>query len=140
MSFSSPVWLLALLLPPAAAVTQRLARARAARYALRFPAVATLRQASATTRDHRRHIAAACLLLAAAALAVALARPHVASAIAVRQASLVLVLDHSGSMAAVDVQPTRSWRRPLTEPRCAKRSTRRWQTAGPQPATPWRRR
>ena len=107
MSFSSPLWLLALLLPPAAAVTQRLARARAGRYALRFPAVATLRQASATTRDHRRHIAAACLLLAAAALAVALARPHVASAIAVRQASLVLVLDHSGSMAAVDVQPTR---------------------------------
>ena len=47
------------------------------------------------------------LLAAIAALAVALARPHVTTRVPVREASLVLVLDHSGSMDANDVQPTR---------------------------------
>ena len=47
------------------------------------------------------------LLAAIAALAVAMARPHVAYQAAVDQASVMLVTDHSGSMAAGDVQPTR---------------------------------
>jgi len=107
VSFASPLWLLALLVPLAAVLAQRLARARARRYALRLPALATLRQAAATSPQWRRHLPAAALLLAAVALAIALARPHVATSVAVRQASIVLVLDHSGSMAAQDVKPTR---------------------------------
>ena len=55
----------------------------------------------------RRHLPAALVLASMAALAVALARPHLTYKASVRQASIVLVTDHSGSMAANDVQPTR---------------------------------
>ena len=44
---------------------------------------------------------------AIAALALALARPHVSYSAAVNEASVMLVSDESGSMAATDVQPTR---------------------------------
>ena len=107
MSLSSPVWLLALLLIPAAVLAQRLARRRAARYAIRFPAAATLRQVVDSTGAWRRHVPAALLLLAVTALVISLARPHAPYRTPVGDASLVLVLDHSGSMASDDVQPTR---------------------------------
>ena len=45
--------------------------------------------------------------VATASLAVALSRPHVAYQAQVEQASIMLVTDHSGSMSASDVQPTR---------------------------------
>lgn len=107
MSFSSPVWLLALLLVPVALAAQILARRRSRRYALRFPAVATLQDALAAQAVWRRHLPAALLLAAIAMLATALARPHVPYRVPVGDASVVLVLDHSGSMAATDVRPTR---------------------------------
>jgi len=40
-------------------------------------------------------------------LAVALARPHVNYRAPVNEASLMLVTDHSGSMASNDVSPSR---------------------------------
>ena len=107
MSVASPLWLLALLLIPLALLAQRLARSRARRYAIRFPAVATLKAAVGTTPSWRRHLPATLLLASIAALAVALARPHVPYRVPVGDASVVLVLDHSGSMAATDVRPTR---------------------------------
>jgi Ca-activated chloride channel homolog len=107
MSFSSPLWLFALLLVPAALQAQRLARRRARRYALRFPAVPTVVQALGKRPDWRRHIPAAAALAAIASLAFALARPHVTTRVPVREASVMLVLDRSGSMDANDVQPTR---------------------------------
>src|SRR5215469_17401300 len=107
MSFSSPVWLLALLLVPAALEAQRLARRRARRYALRFPAVPTVVQALGKGPDWRRYIPIAALLAAIASLSVAMARPHVTTRVPVREASVMLVLDRSGSMDADDVQPTR---------------------------------
>ncbi len=42
-----------------------------------------------------------------AVLVLALARPRVTHRVAVAEAHMMLVLDHSGSMAASDVQPTR---------------------------------
>jgi Ca-activated chloride channel family protein len=107
MSFSSPLWLFALLLIPLALQAQRLARRRARRFALRFPAVPTVVAAMGGRPDWRRHVPVVAALAAVAALAVALARPHVTTRVAIRQASLMLVLDHSGSMDASDVQPTR---------------------------------
>jgi Ca-activated chloride channel family protein len=107
VSLSSPLWLLALALIPLAIIAARLARHRARRYAVRFPAVSTLREAAGPAAGWRRHLPAALLLAALAVLAVALAQPHVPYRTAVGDASLVLVLDHSGSMAATDVQPTR---------------------------------
>ena len=107
MSFSSPIWLVVLLAPLVALLAQHLARRRARRYAIRYTAVTSVRAAAAVSSAWRRRIPIAALLLAVAALAVALAHPIVRTSIALRQAELVLVLDHSGSMEASDVKPTR---------------------------------
>jgi Ca-activated chloride channel family protein len=107
MSFASPLWLFALLLVPAAVMAYKLARRRAKRYAIRFPAVTTLAIAAGPGPSWRRHLPSVLALVALAALAFALARPHVKYRTAVSQASMMLVTDHSGSMAATDVAPTR---------------------------------
>jgi Ca-activated chloride channel family protein len=69
--------------------------------------VSTLRLAAGPATSWRRHVPAALALAAVAALALALARPHMRYRAAVNQASVMLVSDHSGSMDATDVQPTR---------------------------------
>ena len=106
MSFGSPVWLAALALIPAAVALQLLSRRRARRYAIRFPAFETLREAAGGA-TWLRHVPVGLLLAGIAALALALGRPHVTRRVAVQQASIMLVTDHSGSMASTDVQPTR---------------------------------
>ncbi|MDE3129559.1 MAG: VWA domain-containing protein, partial [Acidobacteriota bacterium] len=55
----------------------------------------------------RRQLPVAALLLALALLVAAMAGPRVTHRVPIRSASLMLVLDHSGSMAANDVHPTR---------------------------------
>ena len=107
MSFATPVWLAALALIPAAIAAAVWSRRRARRYAVRFPAVSTLRIAVDAGISWRRHIPVALVLAAIAALAVALARPRVSYSAPVDEASVMLVSDESGSMAASDVQPTR---------------------------------
>lgn len=107
MSFYSPLWLFLLLLIPLGLSAQRLARRRARRFAMRFPAVPTVVAAMGTRPDWRRHVPVAAVLAATAALSFALARPHVTTRVPVREASLMLVLDRSGSMDATDVQPSR---------------------------------
>lgn len=107
MTFSAPVWLAALALVPGAIAASIWARRRARRYAVRFPAVSTLRLAAGRGSEWRRRVPAAFALAAIAALALALARPHVSYSTPVDEASLVLVSDESGSMAANDVQPSR---------------------------------
>jgi Ca-activated chloride channel family protein len=107
VSFSSPVWLIALGAIPALLLGQAVARRRARRYAIRFTALSTLRAAAGMVPTWRRRIPAALVMAAIGVLALALARPQLSYRKAVRQASLMLVTDHSGSMAAVDVQPTR---------------------------------
>lgn len=107
MSFSSPIWLLTLLIVPLGALALRAAQARRRREALRFPALASLAAAMPRTPAWRRWLPPALLGLAAAALALSLAKPERTVAVPVQQASVVLVSDASGSMAATDVSPTR---------------------------------
>jgi Ca-activated chloride channel homolog len=107
MNFASPSWLAALAVVPIVVAGSVAARRRARRYAIRFPATSTLRLAAAGGRSWRRHLPAALALTAIAALALALARPRVSYSAPVDQASVMLVTDHSGSMAATDVKPTR---------------------------------
>jgi Ca-activated chloride channel family protein len=107
MRFAAPLWLGLLALVPAAIAASVWAHRRARRYAVRFPATATLQLAAAEGSAWRRHLPAAFALAALAALVVALARPHVSYSAAVNEASVMLVSDESGSMAANDVQPTR---------------------------------
>jgi Ca-activated chloride channel family protein len=107
MSFVSPLWLLALALVPAALAAYLVAQRRSRRYAVRFPALATLREAGLVASSWRRHVTAALVLGAIAALALALARPRLTHRVPIGEAAMMLVIDHSGSMAASDVQPTR---------------------------------
>jgi len=109
MSFSDPLWLLLLALLPLALLAQRYARHRTRIYAVRFPAAATLQQALGEGADRRlrRQLPVAVLLVALALLIGAIAAPRVNHRVPIRAASLMLVLDHSGSMASTDVAPTR---------------------------------
>jgi Ca-activated chloride channel family protein len=108
VSFSDPLWLLALALIPLAVVAYLAVRRRSSRYAVRFSAAATVALAVAGSGSSwRRHLPAVFALAALAALALALARPKVSYSQPVEQASVMLVIDHSGSMASNDVAPTR---------------------------------
>ena len=107
MTFASPLWLFGLLLLPLAILAARRARRRARRYAVRFPAVSTVQLAIDPGSSWQRILPPAFALAAIAALAFALARPHVSYSAAVGEASVMLVTDHSGSMASTDVAPTR---------------------------------
>ena len=104
MSFAAPSWLAALALIPVAIAVSILARRRSRRYLVRFPAVSTV-QMLGRTRSWRRYLPGAFALATIAALVLALARPHVSYSAALREASVVLVSDESGSMASSDVRP-----------------------------------
>ena len=107
MSFAEPLWLLTLLAIPLAWLLYRSRRERAGRHAVRFPAVASLLAAVAVVPSWRRPLPALLALAAVAPLSAALAKPRVDVSVPVDRASIVLVADHSGSMNATDVEPTR---------------------------------
>jgi Ca-activated chloride channel family protein len=107
VSFASPIWLLGLLLVPAAIAAATASRRRARRYAVRFTGVPALKLAVGSTPAWRRHLPAALALAALAALVLALAKPQRTVAVPVQRASIVLVTDHSRSMQATDVRPDR---------------------------------
>ena len=107
ITFESPIALLGLALIPFAMLLQRTFRRRAQRYAVRFTGVSTLQAVLGTTPVWRRHLPAALALLAMATLVLALAKPTRTVAVPAEQASVVLVTDHSRSMMATDVSPTR---------------------------------
>jgi Ca-activated chloride channel homolog len=107
VGFASPIWLLALLVVPVVALAWWQGRRRARRYAVRFPAVDSLKLAAGGTPAWRRWAPGALALLALTALALALAKPNATARVPVERASIMLVTDHSGSMQATDVRPTR---------------------------------
>ncbi len=106
MSFASPGWLAALALVPVAIAALIVARRRARRYAVRFPALPTLQLARGAS-SWRRYVPSMLALVAVASLALALARPRISYSAPVKEASVMLVSDESGSMASSDVQPSR---------------------------------
>jgi Ca-activated chloride channel family protein len=108
MTFGSPQWLFALFLVPIGLAAYLYAQRRPRRYAIRFTALPSLRLAAAgTTSSWARHVPTVLALAALGALALALAKPRTTYRVALNQASIMLVTDHSGSMAATDVSPTR---------------------------------
>jgi Ca-activated chloride channel family protein len=76
------------------------------RYAVRFTNLEVL-GGVARRRSWRRYPAAALFLLAIAALCTAQARPHVSRFVTQNRATVILVIDVSGSMQAQDVRPSR---------------------------------
>jgi Ca-activated chloride channel family protein len=107
VSFEAPALLLGLLLLPLVAVGYWFLQRRPSRYAIRYPNVEVLATVATGRHTWKRHVPAAILLLALAALAVAFARPTIMVDAPDERASVVLVVDISGSMRAQDVQPTR---------------------------------
>jgi Ca-activated chloride channel homolog len=107
MTFGHPLLLLTLLLIPAALVAYRLATRRRMAYAVRYTNVDVLASVVSTGRPWRRWLMAGVFLLALAALCAAVSRPHVHRLVVNDNATVVLVLDVSGSMEAQDVRPTR---------------------------------
>jgi Ca-activated chloride channel family protein len=107
VSFAAPAWLAGLVLLPVLAWAYLAGRAHSTRYAARFPAASTLALAALAEARWRRYLPVALALAAIAVLVLALARPHDTVRVPVGHASVVLVLDHSGSMQATDVEPTR---------------------------------
>lgn len=107
MSFEAPVLLLTLVVVPLAAVGYWLLQRRPPRYAVRFTNLDVLASVAGRRRAWRRHVPAALLLASLAALCVAFARPTVSVKTPNERASVVLVVDTSGSMRATDVKPTR---------------------------------
>jgi Ca-activated chloride channel family protein len=107
MTFSHPLLLLSLLVVPLALLLYKLAGRRRMRYAVRYTNVDVLALVAASGRPWRRYLATGLFLAAIAALCVAVARPHVTSTVTSDKATVILVLDVSGSMQAVDAKPTR---------------------------------
>jgi Ca-activated chloride channel homolog len=106
MTFATPLALLALLLIPLTILALVLARRRRMRYAIRYPALDVL--AGVVQQDRRgRWIPAALLLLALTALLLGAARPMARVPVPREEATVMLVIDVSGSMNADDVDPTR---------------------------------
>jgi len=107
VSFAAPAFLLALLLVPLAAalyVQSERGRGRAARA---FSSPRLMPSVVPHQPGWRRHAPMIAFWVALAVLAIALARPQATVAVPDERASVVLVTDQSGSMAAKDVQPTR---------------------------------
>lgn len=107
MSFQSPLWLLALLLIPALAVAYAYGQRRPSSYAVEYSNLSVLAVVADRRSDWLRHVPAALLLVALAALGIAMARPLMTFDRSEERATVVLVVDVSGSMRAEDVKPTR---------------------------------
>jgi len=106
MSFASPARLWLLVLVAALAVAYVLLQRRRSRYAVRLPGLALL-AAVAPRLGWRKHVASAALLLSMVGATAAFAEPRASVEVPREQATLVVALDVSLSMAATDVDPDR---------------------------------
>lgn len=107
MSFGQPLLLLSFLVIPLAVVLYVLAERRRMRYAVRFTNLEVLAAVASGGRPWRRYVGPVLFLIAVSALCVAVARPHVRTLVPTDRATVILVVDVSGSMHATDVKPTR---------------------------------
>jgi Ca-activated chloride channel homolog len=106
MSFGHPLLLLTLLMVPLAVAIYLWLDRRPVRHAVNFTNIDVLASVI-PARSARRYVAPLLALLALATLCVALARPHRSVLKASDNATVILVVDVSGSMQATDVKPTR---------------------------------
>jgi Ca-activated chloride channel family protein len=106
LSFDRPILLLTLVVVPLAIAAYLLAERRRMRYAVTFTNLEVLASV-AGGRSARRFVPPALFLVALALLCVALARPQRSTLVASDKATVILVIDVSGSMHATDVKPTR---------------------------------
>ena len=107
MSFGTPLALLGLLVVPALVVLVWLGERRRRSQRERFGTPALVAASAPAPRRIRRLLPLALALVALSALIVGLARPRAMLSVPGRQATVILALDSSRSMAATDVKPSR---------------------------------
>ncbi|MEO7352692.1 MAG: VWA domain-containing protein [Marmoricola sp.] len=107
MSFLAPWWLLLFVPVALLAVAYVLQHRRRSRYAVRFASLPMLERLVPRRPGWRRHLPAALLLLAFAALALAVARPEADVRVPRKNATVIVAIDVSISMRATDVPPSR---------------------------------
>jgi Ca-activated chloride channel family protein len=107
MGLTWPLALVALLAVPLVAGLYFLVVRSRTRYATTYTNMDVLASVAAGARPWRGLVPAGLFLAALAALGLALARPHMALSVPEDRATVVLVVDTSGSMRADDVNPTR---------------------------------
>jgi Ca-activated chloride channel family protein len=107
MSFLAGYRLWLLLLVVALGVAYVLIQRQRRQYAVRFTNVDLLASVAPRRPGWRRHLAAACLLVALTLIVAAFARPARAIQVPRETATVMLAVDVSQSMRATDVQPTR---------------------------------
>ena len=107
MSFSSPLFLLALLVVPVVLVLALVVDRRRSRYPLAFTNLDLLAGLVKERRSLRRWVPLALLLLALACAATALGRPKARLSVPQNNSTVIFLVDVSGSMRANDVEPTR---------------------------------
>jgi Ca-activated chloride channel family protein len=107
MSFQSPLALLGLLVVPVLVVAYARHERRRGSLAARFANPALLPNLVDRAPGWRRHLPVAVLLAALAALVVGVARPHATVSVPREEATVIIGVDVSRSMAATDVRPSR---------------------------------
>jgi Ca-activated chloride channel homolog len=107
MSFASPFTLIALLLVPLAAAAYAGFNRRRIRFAERFTNPAMLPNVIDRAPGWRRHVPAAILLVGLTTLLVGAARPRAFVSVKRENATIVLAVDTSRSMEAIDIRPSR---------------------------------
>jgi Ca-activated chloride channel homolog len=107
MSFGVPLLLICLIAVPAAAALLLLLERHRRHRATAWAPTALLPNMTTQPSPFRRHLPTALTLVGVALLLVGFARPKATYHVRAQEATLVLVLDVSGSMAATDAQPTR---------------------------------
>jgi Ca-activated chloride channel family protein len=107
VTFGSPFLLLGLLVLPLIVLGYRVLQRRPARYPVRYTNLEVLAGVVESTRSWRRYAGLALFLLALTALLAGFARPKMNRMADREEATIVLVIDVSGSMQAEDVKPTR---------------------------------
>ena len=106
MTFGSPLLLASLIVPAVAIAVYLKLERRPPSGAIMFPNLTVLAEVAGRS-SWKRHLIAALLLGTLVLLCVAVARPRVVLAAPVDRATVVLVVDVSVSMNAVDVAPSR---------------------------------
>ena len=107
LSYEWPLLLWSLVLLPILLLFYVLAQRRRRAYAMRFTNLALLREVSGRRPGLRRHLPPFLFLLGVGALLFSLARPSAVIAVPRDEASVMLVVDTSGSMTASDLKPSR---------------------------------
>jgi Ca-activated chloride channel family protein len=107
MSFGWPLAFVAIAVGPLAFALYMRAQRRTTRYAIKFSNFQVLEGVVGSVSPWRRRIPVVLYGLAAATLLMGLARPETTVLVPREEATVILVIDTSGSMRAADVDPTR---------------------------------